>query len=130
MRSATVRRFALVAAVVLLAPVWARQAPTARVVQGVESALVGAVAADGTLAAPATATPGAALRRQAGAGWGLSGTRADHGRAVAALALVALLSLLRPAPWARLRAAREAPSSLVRRRFAIALRAPPLPSCT
>jgi hypothetical protein len=42
------------------------------------------------------------------------------------LAVAGLLSLLRLVPWVTLAAVRAAPPSLVRRRHAISLRAPPV----
>jgi hypothetical protein len=127
-RSATVRRFALVAVLVLLVPAWGRSGPATGSVRAAASVLVRGAKA-GTLSAPDAAAPAATMRRQAAGALGLSGARSDHRRAMAALALVVLLALARTPAWARTRASRRAPSSLVRRRYAIVLRAPPLPSC-
>jgi hypothetical protein len=127
-RSAIVRRFALVAVLVLLVPAWGSARSPVGDVEATASVLVRAANA-GTLSAPDAAAPAAAINRQAAGILGLSGARADHRRIPVALALVALLALLRPAAPLRVLASRHAPSSLVRRRYAIALRAPPLPSC-
>ena len=69
------------------------------------------------------------IRRQASGGWWVTGTRVDPGRTLLALGIVVLLSLLRLVRWDTIDAARSAPSPLVRRRHAIALRAPPPPFC-
>jgi hypothetical protein len=81
----------------------------------------------GLSAAGAPSAP--AIRRQVAAGWWMAGSRADHGRRVLVVGVVALLSLLLVVPWSILETRRSARSPLVRRRHAIALRAPPLPSC-
>jgi hypothetical protein len=96
---------------------------------GTASVIVRAGAAGATDVLDAV-TPLPAVRRHVAGGWAAGGARAEHGRALVALALVALLSLLHPLPWARLRAGRSAASSLVRRRYAIVLRALPVPACT
>ena len=120
MAPATFRRFALVAAMVLLAPFWCRPSVVVRAVSSPGTMLVG-LATDGTPATPA-------IRRQTAGAWGMAG-RFEQGRRLLAVGVVALLSLLLVGPWSVLQTLRSAPSSLVRRRHAIALRAPPLPSC-
>jgi hypothetical protein len=127
-RSATLRRFALVAVLVLLVPAWGRPGPATGSLRAATSVLVRAAKAE-ALSAPDAAAPAATMRRQAGGALGVSGARPDHRPALAALAFVALLALVRTPPWARRRASQRPPSSLVRRRYAIVLRAPPLPSC-
>ncbi|HTJ75283.1 MAG TPA: hypothetical protein VL337_07945 [Acidimicrobiales bacterium] len=128
MRSATVRRLALVAVLVVMVPAWGRSGPAPGSVRAATSVLVRAAKA-GTLSAHDAASPAATMRRQAGGALGVSGARPDHRRAPAALALVALLALAQNPAWSRTRAGQRPPSSLVRRRYAIVLRAPPLPSC-
>ena len=120
MGSATVRRFALVAAMVLLVPVWSRMADAAATVVPSDGVFVSLAATD--------AVPAPAVRRHVAGVWRLSAQRPEHGRSLVALAFVALLSLLRPVRWDALGAARSAPSPLVRRRHVISLRAPPLPT--
>ena len=118
MGSATIRRFAIVAAILLLSPVWCRSTVANRALETPGLALVGLVrGATGSVPA---------IRRQAGDGWSRAVARPDHGRAVAALGLLGLLSLLGLTPWATLRTVPAAPSSLGRRRHVISLRAPPL----
>ena len=121
MGSATVRRIALVAAIVLLVPVWSRPAVATGAPEGADAIFVRLGAG--------TASPTPAIRRHLSPGWWHAGTRADHGRALVALAVVALLSLLRLVRCSTVPSMRAAPSSLARRRYAIALRAPPLPAC-
>jgi hypothetical protein len=118
MGSATIRRFALVAVILLLAPVWCRPSVATAALEAPGLAVVGL--------APAGAGSVPAIRRQAGDGWSRAVARADQGRTVAALALVGLLSLMGLTPWATLRAVPAAPSPLGRRRHVISLRAPPL----
>ena len=120
MGSATVRRFALVAAVLLLAPAWYR--PLAVATREAAQPLTVGLATVGAAQAPA-------VRRHTGAGWWLHDLREDHGRSLVVLAVAALLSLLRLVPWLGLAAVRAVPSSLARRRHAISLRAPPLSFC-
>ena len=118
MGSATTRRFALVAAVLLLAPAWCRPPVAQRAVEAPGLAVVG-LAPGGPGAVPA-------LRRHAADGWSRAGARLDHGRTVGALGLLGLLSLIGLAPWATLLAVLAAQPSLARRRHVISLRAPPL----
>ena len=121
MGSATVRRFALVAAVLLLAPVWYR--PLAVGVTHAAHPVTVGLAPGGGAQAPA-------IRRHApGGGWWLHGPREEQGRKLAVLAVLGLVSLLSLVPWATATTARSAPSSLVRRRHTISLRAPPLRLC-
>ncbi|HET7722653.1 MAG TPA: hypothetical protein VFK43_21990 [Acidimicrobiales bacterium] len=117
MGSATTRRFALVAAILLLAPVWCRPSVAPRAVHASGLAVVGL--------APAGAGSVPAIRRAAD-GWSRAVARPDHGRTVATLGLLGLLSLIGLAPWATVRALLAAPSPLGRRRHVISLRAPPL----
>jgi hypothetical protein len=118
MGSATTRRFALLAAILLLVPVWCRASVAHSAFDTHELAFIG----------PAATSPGSvpAIRRLTGDGWPRAGARLDHGRAVAALGLAGVLSLMGAAPWATLLAVRSAPPSLGRRRHVISLRAPPL----
>ena len=117
MGSATTRRFALVAAILLLAPVWCRPSVAPRAVHASGLAVVGL--------APAGAGSVPAIRRAAD-GWSRAVARPDHGRTVATLGLLGLLSLIGLSPWATVRALLAAPSPLGRRRHVISLRAPPL----
>lgn len=118
MGSATTRRFALLAAILLLVPVWCRPSVARIAPDTPVQAVVG----------PAPAGPGSApaIRRLAGDGWPRAGARLDHGRIVAALGLVGALALMGLAAWATLLAVRAAPPSLGMRRHVISLRAPPL----
>lgn len=121
MGSATIRRFAFVAAILLLAPAWCRPAAVAETLERSGRTLVGL--------APAGAGAVPAIRRHTAGGWWTSAARTDLGRSLAAVGLLALLSLTTLMPWATLEAVRTAPSSLARRRHVIALRAPPRPLC-
>lgn len=118
MGSATTRRFALLAAILLLVPVWCRPSVAHTVLGSPAPAVVGLT--------PAGPGPGPAIRRLAGDGWPRAGARVDPGRTVAPLGLVGALSLMGLAAWATLLAVRAAPPSLGRRRHVISLRAPPL----
>lgn len=122
MRSATIRRLALVAAVVLLAPIWCRPAAVVPILDSSGAVLVGVAPTGGS------STP--AIRRSPVAGWWVAASRSDHGRGPVAVGVVALLSILTLAGWAQLLPVRQAPSPLIRRRHVIALRAPPSPVCT
>ncbi len=122
MGSAMLRRFAFVAAMVLLAPVWFRPAAVAHAAGSPGATVIGL--------APAGAPPGPAIRRHTTGGWWLAGSRLEYGRALVVLAAVALLSVFRRAPWAILAASRSVPAPLARRRHIIALRAPPFSTCT
>ena len=116
MGSATVRRFVLVAAVLLLAPVWSRPLVVASAV--VTHPEVG-MATGGAAHAPA-------IRRHTAGGWWLHGPHEEQSRSLVVLAVLGLLSsLLRRVPWVTLASVASVSSSLVRRRHAIALRAPP-----
>ena len=121
MGSATVRRFALVAVMVVLVTLSGRPSVVDRAVGTTDAALVRIV----------SGTPPAApaIRRHVAPGGWILGSRVDHGRTLLALAVLAMLSLLRPLPWSTLDPLRSAPSSLTRRRHVIALRAPPVPTC-
>lgn len=121
MGSATIRRSAFVAAILLLAPVWCQPGPVPGALERPGRALVG-LAPTGTATVPA-------IRRHATGAWWTAAVRADHGRFLAAVGLLALLSLMRLLPWATLEADRTAPSSLARRRHIISLRAPPSACC-
>lgn len=116
MGSATARRFALVAVLVLLGPAWCQPALVAGAADSAGTEVV--------RLAPTGSAPAPAIRRTS-AGWWLYGSRPDLGRALVALTAVVLLSLLRPVPWSTLQAVRAAPSALARRRHVISLRAPP-----
>jgi hypothetical protein len=116
MRSATIRRLSLVAALVLLAPLWCRPSAVLPVVEASRSLLFGL--------APGDADSVPAVRREA-AGIRWVSARADHRRSSMALAVVALLVLLRKGRWERVLTVRSAFPSLGRRRYAITLRAPP-----
>ena len=121
MGSATIRRFAFVAAILLLGPVWCQPGSVGGALERPGRALVG-LAPAGTGTVPA-------IRRHAAGAWWTTAVRADHGRFLAAVGLLALLSLTRLLPWATLQAVRSAPSSLGRRRHIISLRAPPSFCC-
>jgi hypothetical protein len=118
MGSAAIRRFALVATTLLLAPVWCRPSVAERALEAPALAVVGL--------APAGAGSVPAIRRPAGDRWSRGAARADHGRTVVALGLLVLLALMGLTPWATLRAVPAVPSPLGRRRHVISLRAPPL----
>jgi hypothetical protein len=120
MKSATVRRFALVAALLLLAPVWGRSTLASRAVEVPGHVLAGLSRGDpGTLPA---------IRRHDGGGLWSARARPEHSRKLFAIGLLALLSLIRLVTWATVDAIRTAPSPLGRRRHIISLRAPP-PVC-
>ena len=118
MGSATIRRFAFVAALLLLAPISCRASVVVRAAESYGVLVVGLTPSGGS-AAPA-------LRRHTSTGWWMAASRADHGRGLVAVGVVALLSLLTPARWSPLAAVRSARSPLTRRRHVIALRGPPL----
>ena len=117
MGSATTRRFALLAAILLLVPVWCQPSVAHRALETHALAVVGL----------APAGPGSvpAIRRLAADGWPRAGARLDHGRTMAALGLTGALALVGLAAWATLLAIRTARPSLGRRRHIISLRAPP-----
>jgi hypothetical protein len=117
MGSATTRRFALLAAILLLVPVWCRPSVAHPVPKSPGLAVVG-LAPGGPGAAPA-------IRRHAANGWSRAVARVDQGRTLAALGLLGLLALIGLAPWTALHAVPAAPSPLGRRRHVISLRAPP-----
>jgi hypothetical protein len=119
MGSATIRRFALVAAMLLLVPVWSQPPAADRALDRRGQALVSL--------APGHGASLPAIRRQSAGSWWAAAARADHGRTMVALGLIGILSLLSLAPWAMVRAALVAPPPLGRRRHVISLRAPPLP---
>jgi hypothetical protein len=116
MRSATIRRFAFVAAMLLLVPVWSQPSAANRALDRPGQALISLVPG------PGAAVP--AIRRQSMGSW-WAAARADHGRIIAALGLVGILALVSLAPWATVGAALVAPAPLGRRRHIISLRAPP-----
>jgi len=120
MRSATVRRFAFVAALLLLAPAWCRSSLARGAVQ-LPGQVVSALSRGDAGALPAI------RRHDAGGVWSARG-RPEHGRKLLALELLALLSLIRLVPWATVAAVPMAPPALGRRRHVISLRAPP-PAC-
>lgn len=117
MRSATIRRFAIVAAMLLLVPLWSQPSTADRVLDRPGQALV--------TVAPGPGATVPAIRRQAAGSW-WAAARADHGRTLVALGLLGMLALPSLAPWATVRAALVAPPPLGRRRHVISLRAPPL----
>ena len=120
MRSATVRRFAFVAALLLMAPVWCRSSLAAGAVEVPGHVLAGLTRGD-------TGTLPAIRRHDAGGVW--SGrARPEQSRKLFAFGLLALLSFVRLVPWATVEVVRTAPSALGRRRHVISLRAPP-PAC-
>lgn len=118
MGSAAIRRFAFVAALLLLAPIWCRPSAVAEALDAPGLAMVGL--------SPAGAGTVPAIRRQATGAWWTAGSRPDHGRNLAVAGLLALFALVGLTPWATLVAVRTAPASLGRRRHVISLRAPPL----
>ncbi len=115
MGSATARRFALVAVIALLAPLWWQP-------------VTGSVELAGTvvlrIAAPAP-SPAPAIRRNVSTGPWVFGSRPLQGRLVVAALLMALVALVPVGPWTGVVAVGAGPSSLIRRRHAISLRAPP-----
>jgi hypothetical protein len=120
MRSATVRRFAFVAALLLLAPVWCQSSLASRAVALPGHVLSGLSGGDaGTLPA---------IRRHDAGGVWSARVRPEHSRKLFAVGLLALLSFIRLVPWATVSAVLMAPSPLGRRRYVISLRAPP-PVC-
>lgn len=121
MGSATARRFALVAAMVVLVPVWFRAVPAVGAPAPSDGLFVGTTAA--------STAPAPAIRRIADSWpWAHGSSLAStHGPSVAAMA--ALLALLLPARWARFCAAPRGVSPLARRRLVIPLRGPPLRAC-
>jgi hypothetical protein len=120
MGSATVRRFAFVAALLLLTPVWCRSSLAPGAAQRPGEVLSALIQGD------AGALP-AIRRHDAGGVWNAR-VRPEHGRKLFALGLLALLSLIRLVPWATVEAVLTSPSALGRRRHVISLRAPP-PAC-
>jgi hypothetical protein len=120
MRSATVRRFAFVAALLLLAPVWCRSSLATGVADASGHVLAGLNRAD------AGALP--AIRRHDSGGLWVVRAGPEHSRKLFALGLLALLSLVGLVPWATVEASLTAPSPLGRRRHVISLRGPP-PAC-
>ena len=116
MGSATIRRFALVAAMVLLAPIWCRPAAVVTPLKSAGAPLIGLAPTGGS------STPD--IPRSGVAGW-WTASRTDYARGPVAVGVVALLALLTLAGWAPLVAMRSSPSPLIRRRHVIALRAPP-----
>lgn len=121
MGSATIRRFAFVVAILLLAPAWCQSSVVARAVGTPGRALVGLT--------PGGAGTVPAIRRQLPGDWWAAGARLGPVRTLATLGVLALMSVLRLVPWATLAAARSALSSLGRRRHVISLRAPPPAVC-
>ncbi|MDQ4070884.1 MAG: hypothetical protein M3203_15650 [Actinomycetota bacterium] len=120
MRSVAARRLALVAAIVVLAPVWCRPVAAAQT----RGEARGSAVLAGRRAPAAPSVP--AIRRQTpGVSW-VQLSRAALGRALLVVAALALLALLRLAPWATPSPLSAAASSLARCRHAISLRAPPL----
>ena len=122
MGSTSIRRFALVAAMVLLAPIWYRPAALLPAPDSSGVVLVGL--------APTGGSPTPAIRRPAVAWWGMAASGTDHGGGFVALGTVALLALLTLAGWAPVAAAGPAQGPLTRRRPVIALRAPPSSFCS
>ena len=112
MGSATIRRFAFVAALLLVAPISCQASVAVRAVKSSGVLVVGVTPRSGP-AAPA-------IRRHASPAWWMAG-------GLVAVGVFALLSLLALAGWSPLRVVWSAPSPLTRRRHVIALRAPPLP---
>lgn len=121
MGSAAIRRFAFVAALLLLAPIWCRPSAVAEALVALDApgmAMVGLT--------PAGAGTVPAIRRQATGAWWTAASRPDGGRSLTAVGLLALFALVGLTPWATLVASATAPPSLGRRRHVISLRAPPL----
>ena len=116
MGSATARRFALVAAMVVLVPVWFRAVSAVDVPAPADGLFVG-------MAVGSTA-PAPVIRRIADS-W--PSPSPAHGPASAAMA--ALLALLLLVRWAGSCATPRGVSPLALRRHVIALRGPPLPAC-
>lgn len=122
MRLVTLRRFAFVAVIAVMEPLWGHWAALPRLVVEASTETVPAHAEIGTAAIPS-------FRQHVEAAWRGSKEQPATSRSVMALAVLAVLSLLRPTPWRTLVTARPAPPALARRRHVIALRAPPAPRC-
>ncbi|HUR24191.1 MAG TPA: hypothetical protein VMZ73_10000, partial [Acidimicrobiales bacterium] len=118
--SATVRRFAFVAALLLLTPAWCQSSLASAPVDVSGHVLAGLSRGD--------AGPLPAIRRHDNGGMWSARARPEQSRKLFALGLLALLSLIRLVPWATVEAVLLAPSPLGRRRHVISLRAPP-PVC-
>ena len=116
MGSATARRFALVAAMVVLAPVWFRAVSAVHAPEPSDGLFVGM--------AHASTVPAPVIRRIADS-WPSSASA--HAPTPAAVAT--LLALLVLARWARLCADPTGASPLARLRHVIALRGPPRRAC-
>lgn len=123
MRLAIFRRFALVAVIALLEPLWGHWASVPSVVVEASSGSVPAHAEIGTATVPT-------FRQHVEAAWRASNVRPEPGRVLVALAVLGLLSLLRLTPSTTLPSARRAAPSRARRRHVIALRAPPALCCS
>ena len=121
MRLAILRRFALVAFIALLEPLWGHWASVPSVVIEASSESLLAHPEIGTATVPT-------FRQHVEAAWRASNDRPDPGRVLVILAVLGLLSFLRLTPWTAL-TARSAPS-LACRRHVIALRAPPALRCS
>lgn len=117
MGSAAIRRFAFVAALLLLAPIWCRPSAVADALDPPGLAMVGLT--------PAGAGTVPAIRRQGTGAWWTAASHPDHGRNLAVAGLLALFAFAGIAPWATLVAVSTALASLGRRRHVISLRAPP-----
>ena len=120
MRLVTFRRFAFVAVIAVMEPLWGHWAALPRLVVEASTGTVPAHAEIATAAVPS-------FRQHVEAVWRASKERPATSRSLAALAFLAVLSLLRPTPWRTLITAQPAPPALARRRHVIALRAPPAP---
>ena len=121
MGSATIRRLALVAALLLLTPVWCGP-----------SVLAEAMTAPGAAVIELTQGPAGgppAIRRVDAGGWWAARTRPEQTRKLVALGLLVLLSLIRLLLSDTVHVRPLAPSPLGRRRHVISLRAPP-PACS
>lgn len=123
MRLAVLRRFALVAVIALLEPLWGHWASVPSVRVEASSGTVSVHPVVGVATVPT-------FRQHVEAAWRASNARPEPGRTLVTLAVLAVLALLARIPWTSLTAALSARMSLTRRRHVIALRAPPALRCS
>lgn len=123
MRLATFRRFAFVAIFALLEPLWGHSATTSTIADEASGASPLTHLSIGT-------APVQTSRQHLEDAWQATSSRLDQSRVAVVLSVGALLWLLRLIPWTVLASVLTAGSSLIRRRYVIALRAPPAFRCT
>ena len=121
MGTAAIRRIAFVAVLFLLAPIWCRPSPVVEAFDSSAIALVGLT--------PGGAGTVPAIRRHAPGAWWSTASRLEHGRTLAALGLLAMISALGLVLWARLDPTAPGSPAVGRRRHVISLRAPPRLCC-